>query len=747
MLPDLLNSSGILSWYMSSPGFGRVLFLRALGKPNISQVGNAIVNRVPTQPKMPEKMNLRSIFTEEQQRVLQRYYDSGMTNQSKNCFGLIIQCARETGLDFNVVRTWIGNKRRKLNSTKYSLDDTPSTQGSAGNGTVGKSDAPVKNTSFVYPSQCQQTILTSPCRNVMVTGVLNSTYSTSRQGLSHQKDAHRCEVSNLAPRPTGRTISEIELQHVSGQRQPVSKNPAITFCEKIIPGSRPLNLHSPTNTINTTSAKNYSPVYVQTEVNRQTATAKSVGGWPKQFNSTIAECPRKLSSDPPFSRSMSSCISDSKITRNSGDPAVSSLQIRDVYSLAGSKQSPRNRDHAFWNSCHMESGCFSIAMETGDVDEYAREEELASMSSELKHHPRVSEPNTSKEMECTNTSVVTPARHISSGSIQTSNKDISGSVFYSSGDFRAPGSTVTLNSNINSSEDSLNPHFPSTGYQRPASSQGNYQASGSLALPCLTGTSRKRTLQDRTQFSENDLAVLKKYWDVGMTSLGSICREKIEAVAMESNVDCEIVKTWIGNRRRKYRQLGIELPPARGGPADFSILSNASSPALSEVKAETIKSPENSEDNDKSKDDVSLSEGVPSELEQREDEDEEEEEETTEENGDGGSISDGSCSIPTLEKVKLEVLDDDAAEMSSCDRIAVEVEQLQKLLSLKNDEMKYLENELERQKQKYLHLRNFTTSLVHAVKSNDKEQQQMLLTNLPPDTERNLDSPGNREQS
>ncbi|XP_072127335.1 highly divergent homeobox isoform X4 [Mobula birostris] len=683
---------------MSSPGFGRVLFLRALGKPNISQVGNAIVNRVPTQPKMPEKMNLRSIFTEEQQRVLQRYYDSGMTNQSKNCFGLIIQCARETGLDFNVVRTWIGNKRRKLNSTKYSLDDTPSTQGSAGNGTVGKSDAPVKNTNFVYPSQCQQTILTSPCRNVMVTGVLNSTYSTSRQGLSHQKDAHRCEVSNLAPRPTGRTISEIELQHVSGQRQPVSKNPAITFCEKIIPGSRPLNLHSPTNTINTTSAKNYSPVYVQTEVSRQTATAKSVGGWPKQFNSTIAECPRKLSSDPPFSRSMSSCISDSKITRNSGDPAVSSLQIRDVYSLAGSKQSPRNRDHAFWNSCHMESGCFSIAMETGDVDEYAREEELASMSSELKHHPRVSEPNTSKEMECTNTSVVTPARHISSGSIQTSNKDISGSVFYSSGDFRAPGSTVTLNSNINSSEDSLNPHFPSTGYQRPASSQGNYQASGSLALPCLTGTSRKRT-------------------------------------------------TWIGNRRRKYRQLGIELPPARGGPADFSILSNASSPALSEVKAETIKSPENSEDNDKNKDDVSLSEGVPSELEQREDEDEEEEEETTEENGDGGSISDGSCSIPTLEKVKLEVLDDDAAEMSSCDRIAVEVEQLQKLLSLKNDEMKYLENELERQKQKYLHLRNFTTSLVHAVKSNDKEQQQMLLTNLPPDTERNLDSPGNREQS
>lgn len=49
-------------------------------------------------------------------------------------------------------------------------------------------------------------------------------------------------------------------------------------------------------------------------------------------------------------------------------------------------------------------------------------------------------------------------------------------------------------------------------------------------------------LQDRTQFSDRDLATLKKYWDNGMTSLGSVCREKIEAVAIELNVDCEIVR-------------------------------------------------------------------------------------------------------------------------------------------------------------------------------------------------------------
>lgn len=685
-------------------------------------------------------MNLRSIFTEDQQRVLQRYYDSGMRNQSKNCFGLIIQCARETGLDFNVVRTWIGNKRRKLNSTKYSLDDAQPTQGPASNGILGKSETPVKNTGLVSPSQCQQTILTPPCRNVMVTGVFTSNHSVSRQGLPHQKDGHRCDASNLTPRTTGRNIAEMESQHVSGQRQPVAKNPPT-------PGSRPLNLHSPTNAMYTTSAKNYSPVYVQSEVNRvQTATSRSVGGWPKQFSSTIGECPRKLSSEPPFSRSsMSTCVSDAKVTRNTGDPGVSSLQIRDVYSLAGSEHSPKTRNNnVFRNSCQMESGCFSIAMETGDVDEYAREEELASMSSEMKN-ARLSELNTSKEMECSNTPVATPARHVGSGSLQASARDASGSVFYTGGEFRAPGTALTLYNNSNSSEDSLNHRLPSTRNQRPTPSQGNYQVSGTLLLPCLTGNSRKRTLQDRTQFSESDVAVLKKYWDVGMTSLGSICREKIEAVAMESNVDCEIVKTWIGNRRRKYRQLGIELPPARGGPADFAGLSSSSSPAFSEVKAESAKSPGNSEHNDKINDDASLSEGVPSE--QREEEEEEEEEEAIEENGDGGSISDGSCSIPPLEKVKMEILDDDAVEMNSCDHITLEVEQLQKLLSLKNDEMKYLENELAKQKQKYLRLRHFTTNLIHAVKTDDAEQQRMLLTNLPPDTERNLDSPGKWELS
>lgn len=49
-------------------------------------------------------------------------------------------------------------------------------------------------------------------------------------------------------------------------------------------------------------------------------------------------------------------------------------------------------------------------------------------------------------------------------------------------------------------------------------------------------------LQDRTQFSDEDLYTLKRYWDNGMTSLGSVCREKIAAAATELSVDSEIIK-------------------------------------------------------------------------------------------------------------------------------------------------------------------------------------------------------------
>ncbi|XP_006165555.1 highly divergent homeobox-like [Tupaia chinensis] len=221
-------------------------------------------------------------------------------------------------------------------------------------------------------------------------------------------------------------------------------------------------------------------------------------------------------------------------------------------------------------------------------------------------------------------------------------------------------------------------------------------------------------LQDRTQFSDRDLATLKKYWDNGMTSLGSVCREKIEAVATELNVDCEIVRTWIGNRRRKYRLMGIEVPPPRGGPADFS-----EQPESGSLSALTP-GEEAGEDNDRN-DEVSicLSEGssqeepnevVPNHARAHKEEDHQ-------------PIS--------TDNVKIEIIDDEESDMISNS----EVEQVNSLLEYKNEEVRFIENELEIQKQKYFKLQTFVRSLILAMKADDKEQQQALLSDLPPELE------------
>ncbi|XP_046771776.1 highly divergent homeobox isoform X4 [Gallus gallus] len=242
--------------------------------------------------------------------------------------------------------------------------------------------------------------------------------------------------------------------------------------------------------------------------------------------------------------------------------------------------------------------------------------------------------------------------------------------------------------------------------------------SGNLTVPWITGCSRKRALQDRTQFSDRDLATLKKYWDNGMTSLGSVCREKIEAVAAELNVDCEIVRTWIGNRRRKYRLMGIEVPPPRGGPADFSDQSEFVSKSALNPGEETAT--EVGDDNDRN-DEVSicLSEG----SSQEETNEVLQNEEIHHKDDDRNPVS--------ADNVKIEIIDDEESDMISNS----EVDQMSSLLDYKNEEVRFIENELENHKQKYFELQTFTRSLILAIKSDDKEQQQALLSDLPPELE------------
>lgn len=80
---------------------------------------------------------------------------------------------------------------------------------------------------------------------------------------------------------------------------------------------------------------------------------------------------------------------------------------------------------------------------------------------------------------------------------------------------------------------------------------------------------------------------------------------------------------------------------------------------------------------------------------------------------------------------KIEIIDDEESDMISNS----EVEQENSLLDYKNEEVRFIENELEIQKQKYFKLQSFVRNLILAMKADDKDQQQALLSDLPPELE------------
>lgn len=83
------------------------------------------------------------------------------------------------------------------------------------------------------------------------------------------------------------------------------------------------------------------------------------------------------------------------------------------------------------------------------------------------------------------------------------------------------------------------------------------EAKACLASAWMSGSYNRGLcfqLQDRTQFSDGDLIQLKRYWDRGMTSLGSVCREKITAAANQLSVDTEIVKVTNFKRNKEKSQ-------------------------------------------------------------------------------------------------------------------------------------------------------------------------------------------------
>ncbi|NXB98877.1 HDX protein, partial [Orthonyx spaldingii] len=665
-------------------------------------------------------MNLRSVFTVEQQRILQRYYENGMTNQSKNCFQLILQCAQETKLDFSVVRTWVGNKRRKM-SSKSALESGGTPPGTAPATPSMPPEAAVRNVVNIARSQSQQSSWTSSNNDVIVTGIYSPASSSGRPGAAKHSNTSMAELHKTSiPRFPGKSDVDFQQQHIPlGRQVPHCKNASLLVGEKTIILSRQTSVLNSANSIYSHTKKSYGGSSVQT--------AELV------LPQKPMICHRPCKAEPAGCQRLHKAEHSALVPHVTPGPrahprdptcGTQNLEIREVFSLAVTDQPQRLvAGSAGHKQPSPEGSCLSIAMETGDVeDEYAREEELASMGAQIHGYSRFCEGGSSGRGE--NQSGAGLGRGAGCGAHPGSARDLPDNLLYHSREFHLPARTSlhTTSSSIyntaNAARSTFSPHFTSSSQLRLSQNQNNYQISGNLTVPWITGCSRKRALQDRTQFSDRDLATLKKYWDNGMTSLGSVCREKIEAVAAELNVDCEIVRTWIGNRRRKYRLMGIEVPPPRGGPADFSDQSEFVSKSALNPGEETAT--EVGDDNDRN-DEVSicLSEGSS-------------QEETNEalQSEEIGHKDDDQNPVST-DNVKIEILDDEESDLISNS----EVDQMSSLLDYKNEEVRFIESQLESHKQKYFELQTFTRSLILAIKSDDKEQQQALLSDLPPELE------------
>ncbi|XP_073677050.1 highly divergent homeobox isoform X2 [Garra rufa] len=629
-------------------------------------------------------MNLRSVFTAEQQRILERYYENGMTNQSKSCFQLILQCAQETKLDFSVVRTWVGNKRRKLASkadqngaVAQALSHQHVSCGSGGALVAGSvltaEMAAMRNIQrgppvahLLPPQASSSSSSSSPSSSSPLSGhsdvILTGIYANCFDASTHNRTAAMSLPSE--PPALDRTDAAAHRSAVAAVMQ--RKSP-------IIPGSSALKCSQTLKPFPSRDSAVFAP------------------SWAKQC---------RTSQNPSWPQT-----SPQKTAAAHRGPADASAQIQHVFTLAGLgelSQRPLAQDTAVRKTRPVEaSEVFSIAMETADADdEYSREEELANMA---------------VQMQCGKGSVDSGRSSSAASSSLTDSPGLaersqpafvlhpSNSALFGEKGCQTSSSLLSRTSSPSS--------FPLKLLSQASARIPFLKVASNMSAPWLHSNSRKRTLQDRTQFSDRDLYTLKRYWDNGMTSLGSLCKEKISAAANELSVDTEIIKTWIGNRRRKYRLMGIEIPPPKGGPVMFLNQIAPHSPHILEDDRQTPELGEASEHNDVVS--LCLSDDGASDLYLKEDEDVNDE-------------SDGSTPAKHVIEIVEEEDDDDDGDMLTTD-----MEQMHNLLEFKNEEVQFLENELQNQKLKFSKLKSFTKSLLIAVKNKDRKKQQELLASLP----------------
>ncbi|KAM9470804.1 highly divergent homeobox isoform 2-T4 [Clarias gariepinus] len=625
-------------------------------------------------------MNLRSVFTAEQQSILERYYENGMTNQSKSCFQLILQCAQETKLDFSVVRTWVGNKRRKLASRA----DKNGVVGLSNHAIVGAGGClgPVLTADMAAVRSVQRGPSTihhlSPQASCPSSSSTSSSSSSSSSSPSSNGSKNNNDVIVTGAYSLPRIVNRLESSSQSraaAKVLPLNPSSDSSLQSRLVLPPDEVSLQRKSPHIHNSSTLMFN------QMRRMPRDLASVApSWAKQCGAPQHQQWLQTSTQQPMTN----------LHRTPpASAAESGVRIQQVFTIAGLAEGSQqhsteiSQDHRTKKTSVSSeySETFSIAMETGDADdEYSREEELANMGAQL----QLSKSAGSNVGEVENSRILTEQP----STINRQGSRASNPIrhFTESSPSRIPNLKVSI-----------------------------------MSSPWLLSNSRKRTLQDRTQFSDGDLYALKRYWDNGMTSLGSVCKEKIAAAAIELSVDSEIIKTWIGNRRRKYRLMGIDIPPPKGGPATFSKLSSAKPQSpLTPEGDKSVEPLQESEQNDAVS--LCLSEDGPRDSYLQENDDE----------NDGLNIS------AIADNVKIEIIDEGENDEDDCEVMASDMEHMHNILEYKHEEVQYLESELERQKQKYRELSTFTKSLLTALKNKDTEKQHELLASLPHQVEEDI---------
>ncbi|XP_031136027.1 highly divergent homeobox isoform X2 [Sander lucioperca] len=651
-----------------------------------------------------QTMNLRSVFTTEQQRILERYYDNGMTNQSKACFQLILQCAQEAKLDFSVVRTWVGNKRRKLASKveqNGGMSHSLSSHGLAGGLLSNHSLAggPLSNHSLAAGALLPVEL--AAARNIQNRVHLlppsssfpsfSSTSSSPSSSSPHSSGSNNNNNNNNDVILTG----IYSLNSVPRSRPRPIAPPSQSDCELSTHASSSLinralqsrnsSASSPLHSKLVSLSQNLPPIasasgpLVNTAVRKGTVSLGDAGvsagagvvphSWTRQYGTAqtrpwSSSSQSQTQSQPrPHSNPQPQPPAPQKTrvslpVQNSGPPSEQTPRIQQVFTLSERGERDRLRPSHVSTQKSQESHRpashpldashnFSIAMETGDEeDEWQREEELANMAAQTHiHREQASTSPTGAEVSVVRGSH-TPPMTRSRPALLHSNTTLQGSY------------SVTAQTSL-------------TG-------ESNTQTSvGVSAAPWVISNSRKRT-------------------------------------------------TWISNRRRKYRLMGIEIPPPKGGPAVFSTSSPGNeSPVALSPDEEGLRTPELGDDlNDEGS--LCLSEDGTIDSQHRDEED----------------GIDVSTAAPLANNVKIEVIDEDEEDEYDNDDgelVASDLEQMQSMLEFKHEEVQFLENELENQKQKYDKLVSFTTSLLSAVRNKDLDRQQELMASLPQPSDQDWD--------